>query len=133
MNDPLAISWEAARAPLLLGFLVVVLLVLLIKPLILLAFEAGWRAQWRRRGYGDDVIPAPPDPWPARSLAVNGAAFGLAMGLAIWRLWGSPPGDVFVLGVLAFVAAIAEYEPMKNLLRVVGIDLAGFNPLRAFT
>jgi len=118
------LTWEALKAPLALALATSILMLLLLKPTVVLLFDWLWARQHRKPG---DQVPPTPDPWPLRSLVVNLVTFGVALTLAAWRLKGEHAGQVFVLALVAFAGAVGAYEPIKNALRAVGIDIAKFN------
>jgi len=121
------LTWEALKTPLALALTTSILMLLLLKPAIVLLFDWLWARQHRKQEISTAEVPAAPDPWPLRSLVVNLVTFGVALTLAAWRLKGEHAGQVFVLALVAFAGAVGAYEPIKNALRAVGIDLAKFN------
>lgn len=122
--DIVELTWQALEQPLALGLAVLLLMLLLGNPLIHLLFGLAWRAYWHWQGR---TVRPEPAPWPARSLAVNVATFGVALALASWRLAEAPSGQVFVTALVAFAMAIGGYEPLRNALRALGIDFDALN------
>ena len=126
--DIVELTWQALEQPLALGLVVLLLMLLLGNPLIHLLFSWGWRALWH---WQSRTVRAEPEHWPARSLAVNVVTFGVALALASWRLAEAESGQVFVTALVAFAMAIGGYEPLRNALRALGIDVDALNWGRA--
>jgi len=115
------ISWEAMGTPLVMG--------LVIASFMVLFGMAGVTAfltwAWQKRHPEKPV----PEELKERGAAVNFVTFLLALVLSVWRLRGEEPGPIMVLALLATIAAIVSYELVKNLLKVVSVDVKVFSLL----
>ncbi len=113
------VTWETLREPSVLAVAVFVIVLLLVKPLLDILYQA-W---WTRTHPGQP----PPDDVSLRDLLVNVVALGLAFGLAWFRLnpvgrdaWG----ETTVVGVVAWALATGGYEGVKNAGKAVGVNIA---------
>lgn len=114
----LALAWENLDNPLLLGLFTAIVMIFLFRPLIEIIMEKVW---------GQSHEGPCPEVWREKGLVINTVTFLVCLVTAMLRLsfdWGS----VTVLAVVSMLAAIGEYEIIKNILGTFGVDLANFNP-----
>ena len=89
----------------------ILFMLLIVKGAIYLVFESLWKS-------AEPV----PDKWPLRSLVVNVVTFLVATGIVFGQYQFGVLTSL-MCGLLASAFVIAGYEPIKNLLGVIGIDL----------
>ena len=115
----LTLNWESMNNPVYIGIVAAVLMLLLIRP----AIEIWFKHQWEKTH-----TEPPPEVWDERGLAINAATFVICFLFAMFKLsfdWG----PVAVTSVAAFFAALTEYEVVKNLLRIVKVDISSLKTI----
>ena len=92
----------------------ILFMLLIVKGAIHLIFEALWDKE--------NIEPVP-EKWPLRSLVINIVTYAVATGI-VFGQYELGPLTSLMCGLLASAFVIAGYEPIKNLLGVIGIDLS---------
>ena len=113
---------EFVYAALFAALFTFLLMLLLFKGAVYLAFEY-W---WKKRHEGEMPLD-----WPLRSLAVNLISYLLSIGIVFGRFqfdWLTS----LLAGVLAMAFAIGGYEQLNNLLGAIGLDLDVLNVFHYF-
>ena len=104
---------EMVQAATYTALFTILFMLLIVKGAIYLIFESVWNKE--------NVEPVP-EKWPLRSLVVNVVTFLVATGIVFGQYQFGVLTSL-MCGLLATAFVIAGYEPIKNLLGVIGIDL----------
>lgn len=113
------IAWSELDDPMLLATVVQILMFFLAKPIIGWRFECWWLTNHPGEAY--------PNPWKARDLTLTISTFVAAWLIAFLRLGFVDAGESFMLGLVAGAASAGTYEGVKNIFRVVGLDISKFS------
>jgi len=108
---------ELVQAAMYVSLFTFLFMLILLKGAIYMAFEAWWKKHHEG--------PVPED-WPLRSAAINLVTLVVAVLLVFGRYqfdWLTS----LLTGTLACAFAISGYEPLKNLLGAIGIDINAIN------